>query len=223
MEIQRELYLDEQGKEMSREDYQKSCEDDTEVQPISQQPTVQEFPQTLRTHRKSERKTEATTQIQTPPVKERVTENLQPRPSWFKKNIFHIGLGMFTMAVLSIVVVSYVYPAYVSFTDRLQCGQNLICHTDIDVGHNGKSHFITEYWHNQAIVIECSQVHPEQGKTYALRMPSGDDEPRIVSLHPAYINMHGKPGYPDLEVYVYGFELPAILYNTGSGFSEEQQ
>jgi hypothetical protein len=208
---------------MSREEYEKLSEQTVTQQPIHQQKTViQQSTPPLRAHRRDKRVSEVTTQIQKPPVKEKVTEDLK-RPSWFKQNGKYLGFGMLVMTILYIVMVAYIYPAYVYTTTRWDYGQAKITHFDLNVGHNGTSHFIAEYWNNQAVVIEFPQNHPEQAKSYALRMSSdGAYQPRIVTLHLAYINAHGKPGYPDLAVQVEGFALPGVLYNTGDGFSTEQ-
>jgi hypothetical protein len=225
------LYLDKDGNEVTWEDYLKASEEETGQQPLPQQETIVQEPQavqqtvgkppvpTLRARRKPERPALAQKTI----VKEPVTEDLGKQPSWLKRNLHYIGAGMFFMACLYIIAVSYVYPAATAVLGRWNYGEAKISHCDLDVGHHGTSHFIAEYWHNQAIVVEFPANHPEQAKPYALRMqPSGDDEPRVVTLRPAYVSQHGKPGYPDLEVYVDGFALPATLYNTGDGFSEEQ-
>ena len=185
------------------------------------QETYQEEPQMLRTHRKSKRA--PVTAETKAPVQERVTEDLPPRLSWLKQNMHYIGLGMFVMALLCIVFVSYVSPACTAILDRWNYGEARISHFDLDVGHQGTSHFLAEYWHNQAIVVEFPQNHSEKATVYTLRMATtGDDDPRSVTLHTAYINPHGKPGYPDVAVQVEDFDLPAILYNTGSGFSQGQ-
>src|SRR5713226_10167917 len=182
-----EVIIDDDGNELTAIEAQETSEESREYQPIHQQETRQEEPKTLRAHRQPKRAT-TVTETKKPPVKERVTEDLQPRSSWLKQNLHYIGLGMFAMALLSIVFVSYVYPACTAILDRWNNGQARITHFDLNVGHNGTSHFIAEYWHNQAIVVEFPQDHPEQAKTYVLRMPTiGDDEPRTVTLHTAYI------------------------------------
>jgi hypothetical protein len=176
------------------------------------QETYREEPRTLRANRK--RATAA--------AQERVTGDIKPCPSWFRRNLHAIGLGMVVMALLFLVCVSSVIPVYTRIVDRWDTGQARISHVDLDAGHNGTSHFIAEYYHGQALIIELPPGHPEQAKTYALRMAAtGDSEPRIVTLHTAYINPDGKPGYPDLVVQVEGFGLPEVLYNTGNGFSQQ--
>lgn len=219
MEDLKHFYLDGNGNEISPEDYAKAREEATEAQHISQQATVQEFPHKLRAHRPVAKPKAVVTK---PPVKEKVTEELK-HPSWFKRNLKYIGAGMVAMTILWIVCTSYVYPAGVYIVTRWDYGKAKLTQFDLNVGHNGTSHFIAEYWHNQAVVIEFPQDHPERAQSYTVRMSSdGEDQPRIVTLHTAYINLHGKPQFPDLVVQVEGFQLPGVLYNTGDGFSTEQ-
>lgn len=166
---------------------------------------------TLRTHRQ-------------PPVKEVVTENLPSRRPWYLAHLQRVGVWMLVMFFLYLFLASVLAPIYTNGVNQWNYGQARISRCDYNVGHSGTSHFLAEYYQHQAVVIEIPEHHPERAKIYTLSMTiQGGDGPCIVTLAPAHVNLHGKAGYPDLIVQVEGFQLPAILYNTGTGFSQEQQ
>lgn len=154
-----------------------------------------------------------------------VTEDLPPQQNWLKQHLHHIGIGMSLMLALWYVGVTYVVPVVTQTIDRWNCGENRICHYDLNVGHNGNgtSHFITEYWNRQVIVIEIQSGHPEHTKLYAQTIfAAGDKSPRLVTLTTAYVSRHSKPGKPDLVATVSGFAVPVVFYNTGDSFSTEE-
>jgi hypothetical protein len=181
-------------------------------------------PKVLRTHRPKHADVESSgaPYADVQPEREIVTENLPRRSPWFREHALHIGLGMLLMLLLWYAGVTYVLPFVTQTIDRWNCGENRICHYDLNVGHNGTSHFITEYWHSQVIVIEIQQGHPENTKLYAQTIfAAGDTSPRLVTLTPAYLSRHPVQGKPDVVASVEGFALPVIFYNTGSSFSTE--
>jgi hypothetical protein len=154
-----------------------------------------------------------------------ITEELPRQPTWLEKHLFKIGIGMLIALALYCGITWYVVPFVTNTIDHWSCGENRICHYDINVGHNGKSHFITEYWNSQVIVIEIPQGHAENTKVYSriIMADTGDKSPRLVTLTPGYVSRHDKPGKPDLVAMVSGFSLPVVFYNTGDGFSTEEQ
>ncbi len=152
------------------------------------------------------------------------TEDLPQQPGWIRQHLFHISLGMLFMLALWYAGTTYVLPFVQNTLNHWNCGANLICQYDLDVGHNGgKSHFLTEYYNHQVIVIELEPGHPEHTKLYAQSVFSqGDTSLHLVSLTTAYLTRHPIQGKPDLVASVSGFSLPVIFYNTGSSFSTEE-
>lgn len=155
-----------------------------------------------------------------------VTEDLPVRQSWVfgwvREHMVQIGLGMIVMLVIYSIGTAYVIPVMTRTIDHWNCGENRICHYDFNVGHNGKSHFIAEYWHDQVIVIEMQAGKTEQTHAYSQAITGNDNSPRLVTLTTAYISRHPMKGKPDLIATVSGLAIPVIFYNTGDGFTTEE-
>ncbi len=152
------------------------------------------------------------------------TEDLPRPPTWLQQHLFHIGLGMLLMLVLFYAGTTYVVPFVQNTLNRWNCGANLICQYDLDVGHGGTSHFMTEYWQNRVIVIEFANNDPSKAKICMQNLiVSGDATGKhLVSLQTAYLSRYPKKGKPDLVASVSGVALPVIFYNTGNSFSTEE-
>jgi len=131
-------------------------------------------------------------------------------------------MGMLLMILLYLVGITLVLPWTTSQLDHWQSGEGRLTQCDLNVGHHGTSHFLAEYWHQQAIVIEIPQGNPSGAKTYALPiLVAGDTLQRTVTLKPLYLSRQPRPGNPDLVVQVEGFAVSPVLYNTGDGFTTE--
>ncbi len=179
-------------------------------------------PKVLRAHRPKPPDTEASgvPDADVQPGSQVVTEDVPPQKSWRKHHAVPFGIGMLLMLALWYVGVTYVLPFATQAREHWNCGENRICHYDFNVGHNGTSHFITEYWQNQVIVIEIPQGHPENTKLYTQTVfAAGDTSPRLVTLTIAYLSRHAVQGKPDLIANVSGFALPVVFYNTGDSFN----
>ncbi len=112
-----------------------------------------------------------------------------------------------------------ILPFVVDTEEHWNYGASRVSVYDLNVGHGGVSHFITEYYHNHIIVIEMPVNDPGKSHIYALAESlAGDSSQHVVSLTIAYINHSATPGKPDLLVSVSGAAIPLVLYNTGDAF-----
>ena len=173
----------------------------------------------LRAHRP---KTDA---LQPPPgdVQEDVyTEDVPKRQSLLAAHWHHLLAGAALFLGFYLLLSQIVLPFVVDTTAHWDYGAARISHYDLDVGHGGVSHFITEYYRNQAIVIEMPLRDPDHSRIYALAESlAGSDSQRVVTLTPAYVSHSDVRGKPDLLVSVSGSAIPLVLYNTGSSFKTE--
>src|SRR5579859_2827920 len=156
----------------------------------------------------------------------RQTDDL-PRPAhrsgWFKRHSVQIGAGMLLMLSLVIFGITTVIPFVTDKMDHWNTGEARISHFDIDVGHGGTSHFMTQYWHSEVIVIELVGGKPEHTKVYTIPLLiTGDTVNRVVTLQTSYVSHHSQPEKPDLFVWTEGVATPVVLYNTGDGFSTQE-
>ncbi|SRR6266567_4810243 len=151
------------------------------------------------------------------------TEDLL-RPSWLRQHLNIIGAGMFFMMLLWFVGTQYVLPVVLDKVDHWNTGEARISHYDLNVGHGGKSHFLTQYWHNQVVLIEFPGGDVSHGKVYTAPVMAINGKPvqRVVSLTIGNFNPHGKADKPDIAASITGFAAPVIFYNTGDGFSTEE-
>src|SRR5579885_3043338 len=151
-----------------------------------------------------------------------VTEDLPKHTHWIRQNLHYFGFGMLLMLALWYAGTSYVVPFVQEKIDHWNCGAPPgICQFDLNVGHGGTTHFLTQYWHSQVILIETPLTDPGKTKVYSapVSVIGGDSSQRIVTLTTAYIARHPQKGKPDIVASVTGFSLPIIFYNTGNGFS----
>ncbi len=127
------------------------------------------------------------------------------------------------MLALYIVGTTYVVPFVEDKIDQVHTGDGRLSQVDLNVGHGGTSHFLTQFWHNTVIVIEFPNGDATKGKVYTAQVTTTGSPKikRVVTLTTGVFNSHGKPGYPDIAASVTGFAVPVIFYNTGNGFSTE--
>ena len=157
----------------------------------------------------------------------RQTDDL-PRPAhrsgWFKRHSVQIGAGMLLMLALSIFGVTTVVPFVTDKIDHWNCGAPPgICQYDLDVGHGGTSHFLTQYWHGDVLVIELRVGKENKTTVYAVPLLiAGDSANRLVTLKTAFVSHHSQPDKPDLFAWVEGVSIPVVLYNIGDAFSTQE-
>jgi hypothetical protein len=112
-----------------------------------------------------------------------------------------------------------VLPFVVSTQEHWNYGYSRVSVYDLNVGHGGMSHFVTQYHKNQVVIIEMPVDQPEQSKIYAVsETVAGDTSQHVVSLTTAYVSRYAIQGKPDLVASVSGFAIPVVLYNTGDSF-----
>ena len=173
----------------------------------------------LRAHRP---KTDAS---QPPPgdVQEDVyTEDVPRHQSLLAAHWHHLLTGALLFLGFYLLLSRIVLPFVIDTTAHWDYGSARISHYDLNVGHGGVSHFITEYYRNQAIVIEMPVSDPGHSHIYALAEAlTGDNSQRVVSLMPAYVSHSDVRGKPDLLISVSGSAIPLVLYNTGNSFRTE--
>jgi hypothetical protein len=156
-------------------------------------------------------------------AQETVTEDVVVHPSWLRRNLLYIGVGMFCMVVLWMIGTMVVIPFIYNTNAHWNCGEARICQYDLDVGHGGTSHFITQYYRNQVIIIEAAHNDYVHTHIYVAEIfVKGDNTQHVIDLKTMYVNKHATSGKPDLVVSVSGFAVPIVLYNTGTQFSTEQ-
>jgi hypothetical protein len=115
---------------------------------------------------------------------------------------------------------TYVLPYVSNRLDHWQYGTARIAHYDLAVGHDGISHFVTEFYHGNAVIIEFAGGSLAHAYVYSLVVTGpSDTTPRVVTLSVAYDMPHVTPGKPDLQVSITGIALSRVLYNTGNAFS----
>jgi hypothetical protein len=150
------------------------------------------------------------------------TDDVSKRQSLLAAHWHHLLAGAALFLGFYLLLSRIILPFIVDTTAHWDYGAARISHYDLDVGHGGTSHFITEYYRNQAIVIEMPLHDPGHSHIYALAESlAGNDSQRVVSLTPAYVSHSAVRGKPDLLVSVSGSAIPRVLYNTGNGFRTE--
>jgi hypothetical protein len=170
----------------------------------------------LRAHRP---KTDAVQQQAGDVPEETYTEDLPKRQGLLATYWKHIAAGMCICLGFYLLMTRLVLPVAVNTQQQWDYGSSRVTVYDLNVGHGGISHFITQYYKNQIVVIEMPVDHPEQSKIYALsETVAGDISQHVITLTTAYIRKNAVQGKPDLIVSVSGFAVPVVLYNTGDGF-----
>jgi hypothetical protein len=180
-------------------------------------------PKILRAHRPKPTDAQSVPYADVQLPAQRVTETLSKRPSWIHLHLTQIGLTMLFLLGLWVGINLYVIPFVTDKIDHWNYGDARISQFDMNVGHNGTSHFVTQYWHNQVILIEMPENDPTHSKTYATQVlfVGRDTGQHSITLKTAYVGQHPIQGKPDIVATVSGFVLPVIFYNTGSGFTAE--
>ena len=179
-------------------------------------------PHVLRAHRPklADMPVSSDSRTDEPYLYERQTEEYPRRSSWLQRHVLHIGLGMLLTIMLYSVLAFVVVPFITDKIDHWNFGEHRISQYDFDVGHNGTSHFLAQYWQHKVIVIEIPGNDYTQTKVYVISVIAKQDTAlHVVTLGTAAVNPHGVAGKPDVVVSVSGFEVPFVLYNTGSAFS----
>jgi hypothetical protein len=148
------------------------------------------------------------------------TEKLPKPPGLFASHRRHIAAGVLISLGFYLLMTRLVLPFVTDTQEHWNYGSARISQYDLDVGHQGMSHFVTQYYRNQIVVIEMPLERPDQSKFYAVsETVAGDSSQHVVTLTTAYVGRHAVQGKPDLVASVSGFAVPVVLYNTGDGFS----
>jgi hypothetical protein len=172
---------------------------------------------TLRAHRS--RTSDALQQPDSDVQEEPVTQELVPRRGLFATYWKHVLAGMCLMLSFYLLMSRFVLPFIIQTQEHWNYGASRVNVVDLNVGHGGVSHFITQYYKDQIVVIEMPVDHPERSKIYALyETVEGDTSQHVITLTTAYVRRNAVPGKPDLIVSVSGFAVPVVLYNTGDSF-----
>jgi hypothetical protein len=174
-------------------------------------------PPKLRAHRP---RTSDAVQVPTDDIQpDAYTEPLPKRPGLLAAYWRYLLAGACLMLGFYLLMSRIVLPFVVDTQERWNYGASRVSVYDLNVGHDGISHFITEYYRNQIIVIEMPVNDTGKSHIYVLAESlAGDSGQHVVSLSTAYIRRSATPGKPDLLVSVSGTAIPLVLYNTGDAF-----
>jgi hypothetical protein len=150
---------------------------------------------------------------------ETYTEDLPKRRGLLSIYWKHIVAGMCITLGFYLLMTRLVLPFIVQTQQQWNYGYSRVSDFDFNVGHGGTSHFITQYYRNQIVIIEMPVDHPERSKIYAVyESVQGDINQHVVTLTTAYVSRNAVQGKPDVIVSVSGFAVPIVLYNTGDSF-----
>lgn len=69
------------------------------------------------------------------------------------RTLFFGGVGML-LALVGVLLCSWLFSASSDLVDRYHYGTAQIYQADLNVGHGGTSHFLTQYYHDEMVVIE---------------------------------------------------------------------
>jgi hypothetical protein len=175
-------------------------------------------PKILRAHRP--RTSDALQQPDSDAQQEPITQELVPRRDLIATHWHHLLAGIMLFLGFYLILSRLVLPFIVQTQEHWNYGYSRVSVVDLNVGHGGTSHFITQYYKNQIVVIEIPVDHPERSKIYSLsETVAGNSSQHVITLTAAYVRRNGVPGKPDLVVSVSGFAVPVVLYNTGDSFS----
>lgn len=130
------------------------------------------------------------------------------------------GLGALLLFLLCLWLFWWqaVVPVWTYLGDQWHYGDGRITQLDADVGHNGISHFLAEYYQGRIVVIELSLSHPNVSHTYTIGgLMGADGTPRIL-LTVEDLNHDGKP---DVLIQIAGSAFTVTLSNTGTAFTPQ--
>lgn len=119
-----------------------------------------------------------------------------------------------------IVWFSMIVPWWSSVQTQWQYGSSRITQIDADVGHGGECHFIAEYYKGAIVVIEIPYANTNATHTYTIPGIETDGTTPVVLLSTI---RDAQTGRMDVVVQIAGTSFEAVLYNTGSAFSEDRQ
>jgi hypothetical protein len=130
-------------------------------------------------------------------------------------------MGMFVMGMVFWACVVYVVPWVTDKVDHWNTGEARIWQHDFNVGHEGgSSHFLTQYYEGNVLVIEILNTTPMTVHTYvaSCQFLTPPPVPPIITLEVRDINGDQKP---DLLLHVEGISSPIPLYNNGQTFQTD--
>jgi hypothetical protein len=175
-------------------------------------------PKILRAHRP--RTSDALQQPASDAQQEPVTQELVPRRGLVASHWHHLLIGVMLFLGFYLVLSRLVLPFIIQTQEQWNYGYSRVSVVDLNVGHGSMSHFITQYYKDQIVVIEMPVNHPERSKIYSLsETVVGDTGQHVITLTTTYVRKNAIQGKPDLVVSVSGFAVPVVLYNTGDSFT----
>ncbi|MDQ2906875.1 MAG: hypothetical protein M3Y81_25480 [Chloroflexota bacterium] len=142
-----------------------------------------------------------------------------PAASKRPRHTFVALAGMVVCLSVIVLWLAVVAPWWVGITDQWNYGNSRLTQLDADVGHNGTSHFIAEYYHHEIVIIELPLSNPNTHHVYTMAgLYDGKNQP-VILLSIADANHDGKP---DLVVAIKDTNFQTVLYNNGTAFSGGQ-
>jgi hypothetical protein len=152
-----------------------------------------------------------------PSLSQHVTTGPLSQPAGKKPRYGLVLLGMAIMLMLYLLSVNVVLPWVIDKIDHWTTGQARIWQCDLNVGHAGSSHFLTQYYQDRVLVVEVSNSNPTIVHTYVIpaQFVTPPLAPPIITLAVQDIN---GDHLPDLLVHIEGVASPIPLYNNGHAF-----
>lgn len=151
------------------------------------------------------------------PIKK--TEPLQKKKSWFVVHAGELLIGMAISALLAWFCMTIVLPFFQNTSDQWHTGDGRLSYYQLNVGHNGTSDFITQYYKGYVVVIEFPGGDPQKGHIFSSKVALNNttSDPTVN----VYIDPESNPHNPDVLVFVEGFSASVMrLHNTGDGFTQ---
>lgn len=145
-----------------------------------------------------------------------VRRRLRFRPG--RRTLYVLG-GAFLIFALVLLWQQAVAPWWQGVNDQWQYGTARITQIDANVGHDGPSHFIAQYYKGAIVVIEIPYADTNDTRTYTIPGIAADGTTPLVLLSVA---RDVNTGRIDLIVHAAGTDFETVLYNTGSAFSETE-
>jgi hypothetical protein len=148
------------------------------------------------------------------------TEPLQKKKSWFVVHAGELIIGMAVSALLAWFCMTTVLPFFQNTSDQWHTGDGRLSYYQLNVGHNGTSDFITQYYNGHVVVIEFPGGDPQKAHIFSSKVALNN-----VNGNPTvnlYIDPQSNHQKPDVLVFVEGFSASVMrLHNTGDSFVQE--
>ena len=139
-----------------------------------------------------------------------------PRMTW-PKAIMYLAVGGLAFLALY-VVLSNLISFGADQVQHYQYGSARLSQYDVNLGHNGISHLVAQYWHGQVVVIEFPENNPAHGTVTAIAVNPGDTTTRLVTLEVGDVNHDGKP---DVVAHIAGLGYTPVFFNNGRSLQQQ--